>query len=52
MAETPANITNRLTAGSDAGIQIEMPGTATKLYRKRIAEGLAEYFSQRYRDQT
>lgn len=46
MGEEPENIVNRLTQSGENGIQIEMPGSAAKEYRKRIAEDLAEYFEE------
>ena len=49
MAVSEQNITNRLTDDSQSGVQIEMPGRAAKIYRKSIAEDLAEYFTKLYR---
>lgn len=49
MGRTERNVTNRLTRDSRSGIQIEMPGTAAKTYRKTIAENLATYFAELYR---
>lgn len=50
MAEERENIVNRLTRSGEDGIQIEMPGSAAKKYRKRIAENLAEYFGEMNED--
>jgi len=41
MAETHANIANRLTKDSESGIQIEMPPLIARQYRKRIARAVA-----------
>lgn len=45
MAKTEKNITNRLTASSRSGIQIEMPGHAAKNHRKTIGQDLANLFN-------
>lgn len=49
MAQTERNVVNRLTSDSRSGIQIEMPGSVAKTYRKTIAENLAKYFGELYR---
>lgn len=45
MADTEVNFVNWLTEDQRSGIQVEFPINVTRNYRKRIARGLADYYS-------